>query len=163
MKQGPPSFIGPMPSQMRKSLLERVSRHPDPSHGYPSLWSAIFDPACPSRRFQSVRILLGLFCAFNSLSCSLFSDDLTSSFDHQDLVSKHTTLVSNIMVGIGSLLSLGAYLYLNLVQTHRVEVSGGADIPILFPPFTAFHQFILHPFDGEAILGLLGWILVLWS
>ena len=56
---------------------------------------------------------------------------------------KHTTLVSNLMVGIGSLLSLGAYLYLNLVQTHRVEMSGGADIPILFPPFVAFHQFIL--------------------
>lgn len=56
------------------------------------------------------------------------------------------------MIGIGSLLSLGAYLYLNLVQTHRVEVTGGADIPILFPPFTAFHQFILHPFEGERSL-----------
>ena len=41
----------------------------------------------------------------------------------------------------------------SLVQTHRVEVSVAQDIPILFPPFTAFHQGLLpHPFDGGAIL-----------
>lgn len=112
--------------------------------------------------FNPLGILLGLFCAVILLGVLFLATILLAHLITKTLFfKKHTTLVSNIMVGIGSLLSLGAYLYLNLVQTHRVEVSGGADIPILFPPFTAFHQFILHPFDGEAILGLLGWILVL--
>lgn len=112
--------------------------------------------------FNPLGILLGLFCALILLGVLFLATIILSHLITKTLFfKKHTTLVSNIMVGIGSLLSLGAYLYLNLVQTHRVEVSGGADIPILFPPFTAFHQFILHPFDGEAILGLLGWILVL--
>ena len=112
--------------------------------------------------FNPLGILLGLFCALILLGVLFLATIILSHLITKTLFfKKHTTLVSNIMVGIGSLLSLGAYLYLNLVQTHRVEVTGGADIPILFPPFTAFHQFILHPFDGEAILGLLGWILVL--
>ena len=112
--------------------------------------------------FNPLGILLGLFCALILLGVLFLATILLAHLITKTLFfKKHTTLVSNIMVGIGSLLSLGAYLYLNLVQTHRVEVTGGADIPILFPPFTAFHQFILHPFDGEAILGLLGWILVL--
>ena len=112
--------------------------------------------------FNPLGILLGLFCAVILLGVLFLATIILSHLITKTLFfKKHTTLVSNIMVGIGSLLSLGAYLYLNLVQTHRVEVTGGADIPILFPPFTAFHQFILHPFDGEAILGLLGWILVL--
>ena len=112
--------------------------------------------------FNPLGILLGLFCALILLAVLFLATILLAHLITKTLFfKKHTTLVSNIMVGIGSLLSLGAYLYLNLVQTHRVEVSGGADIPILFPPFTAFHQFILHPFEGEAILGLLGWILVL--
>lgn len=112
--------------------------------------------------FNPLGILLGLFCAVILLGVLFLATILLAHLITKTLFfKKHTTLVSNIMVGIGSLLSLGAYLYLNLVQTHRVEVSGGADIPILFPPFTAFHQFILHPFDGGAILGLLGWIAVL--
>lgn len=112
--------------------------------------------------FNPLGILLGLFCALILLGVLFLATIILSHLITKTLFfKKHTTLVSNIMVGIGSLLSLGAYLYLNLVQTHRVEVSGGADIPILFPPFTAFHQFILHPFDGGAILGLLGWIAVL--
>ena len=65
------------------------------------------------------------------------------------------------MVGIGSLLMSRSLSLSQSSSTHRVEVTGGADIPILFPPFTAFHQFILHPFEGGAILGLLGWIAVL--
>ena len=112
--------------------------------------------------FNPLGILLGLFCAVILLGVLFLATILLAHLITKTLFfKKHTTLVSNIIVGIGSLLSLGAYLYLNLVQTHRVEVSGGADIPILFPPFTAFHQFILHPFDGGAILGLLGWIAVL--
>ena len=112
--------------------------------------------------FNPLGILLGLFCALILLGVLFLATIILSHLITKTLFfKKHTTLVSNIMVGIGSLLSLGAYLYLNLVQTHRVEVTGGADIPILFPPFTAFHQFILHPFDAGAILGLLGWILVL--
>ena len=54
------------------------------------------------------------------------------------------------MIGIGSLLSLGAYLYLNLVQTHRVEMSGGADIPILFRlllPFISLSSILLMGSD----------------
>ena len=112
--------------------------------------------------FNPLGILLGLFCALILLAVLFLATIILSHLITKTLFfKKHTTLVSNIMVGIGSLLSLGAYLYLNLIQTHRVEMSGGADIPILFPPFTAFHQFILHPFEGGAILGLLGWIAVL--
>ena len=112
--------------------------------------------------FNPLGILLGLFCALILLGVLFLATIILAHLITKTVFfKKHTTLVSNIMVGIGSLLSLGAYLYLNLVQTHRVEVSGGTDIPILFPPFTAFHQFILNPFDGEALLGLLGWILVL--
>ena len=112
--------------------------------------------------FNPLGILLGIFCALILLAVLFLATILLAHLITKTLFfKKHTTLVSNIMIGIGSLLSLGAYLYLNLVQTHRVEVSGGADIPILFPPFLVFHQFILHPFDGGAILGVLGWILVL--
>ena len=112
--------------------------------------------------FNPLGILLGLFCALILLGVLFLATIILSHLITKTLFfKKHTTLVSNIMVGIGSLLSLGAYLYLNLIQTHRVEMSGGADIPILFQPFTAFHRFILHPFDGEAFLGLLSWILVL--
>ena len=112
--------------------------------------------------FNPLGILLGILCALILLAVLFLATIILSHLITKTLFfKKHTTLVSNIMIGIGSLLSLGAYLYLNLVQTHRVEVSGGADIPILFSPFVAFHQFILHPFEGGAILGVLGWILVL--
>ena len=99
--------------------------------------------------FNPLGILLGLLCALILLGVLFLATILLSHLITKTLFfKKHTTLVSNIMIGIGSLLSLGAYLYLNLVQTHRVAVTGGADIPILFPPFVAFLQFILHPFDG---------------
>ena len=41
-----------------------------------------FDPACPSRRLQSVRDPARPLLCRDSLRRSLFSDDFTSSFDH---------------------------------------------------------------------------------
>ena len=98
--------------------------------------------------FNPLGILLGLFCALILLGVLFLATIITSSFDHQDLVfKKHTTLVSNIMVGIGSLLSLGAYLYLNLVQTHRVEVTGAQ----IFP----FYFHLLRPFISSSSILLM--------
>ena len=51
-------------------------------HGYPSIDQLFFDPACPSRRLQSVRDPARPLLCRNSLRRSLFSDDFTSSFDH---------------------------------------------------------------------------------
>ena len=50
--------------------------------GYPSIDQLFFDPACPSRRLQSVRDPARPLLCRDSLRRSLFSDDFTSSFDH---------------------------------------------------------------------------------
>ena len=109
-----------------------------------------------------VGLLLGLLCAMILLSILFLGTLFLSHLITKSAVfKKHTSLVSNLIIGLSSLISIGAYLYINMLQSEHSVAGDLVTQPSIFPPIEVFHTFILNPLDSAALVGMLAWVLVL--
>ena len=95
-----------------------------------------------------VGLLLGLLCAMILLSILFLGTLFLSHLITKSAVfKKHTSLVSNLIIGLSSLISIGAYLYINMLQSEHSVAGDLVTQPSIFPPIEVFHTFILNPLD----------------
>ena len=106
-----------------------------------------------------VGLLLGLLCAMILLSILFLGTLFLSHLITKSAVfKKHTSLVSNLIIGLSSLISIGAYLYINMLQSEHSVAGDLVTQPSIFPPIEVFHTFILNPFAWILVLAVLLWL-----
>ena len=71
---------------------------------------------------------------------------------------KYKTILSNVILGLVSLGSVGLYIFINQMNSRSIA-SNTISTPY-FPPVVAFYDFIINPFSLSAILGILAWLAV---
>lgn len=71
---------------------------------------------------------------------------------------KYKTILSNVILGIVSLGSVGLYIFIN--QMNSRSIASNTMATPYFPPVVAFYDFIINPFSLTAVLGILAWLAV---
>ena len=71
---------------------------------------------------------------------------------------KYKTILSNVILGLVSLGSVGLYIFIN--QMNSRSIASNTMVTPYFPPVVAFYDFIINPLSLTAILGILAWLAV---
>ena len=71
---------------------------------------------------------------------------------------KYKTILSNVILGLVSLGSVGLYIFIN--QMNSRSIASNTIATPYFPPVVAFYDFIINPLSLTAILGILAWLAV---
>ena len=71
---------------------------------------------------------------------------------------KYKTILSNVILGLVSLGSVGLYIFIN--QMNSRSIASNTIATPYFPPVVAFYDFIINPLSLSAILGILAWLVV---
>ena len=71
---------------------------------------------------------------------------------------KYKTILSNVILGLVSLGSVGLYIFIN--QMNSRSIASNTIATPYFPPVVAFYDFIINPLSLSAILGILAWLAV---